>query len=88
MALHSVIILGVFKGASRIPPPGGRLDVIEVRNFMHSDHGRVACWYDDAPLPAGTEAIIFLGRESELEAFRIGTISDPTLRLAKWKGEC
>ena len=72
---HTVTVLGIFKNHQQLPLPPRRVEIIETQGFLQTEEGNVPCWDNERPLPAGTEAMVFLRWDSERRAFFLGTVA-------------
>lgn len=88
LTLHTAIVLGIVKGHPLLPLPPEPVAVMERRGFMQSEDGYWPCWDNEQPLPVGTEAMVFMRWDTDLRAFRLGSIADSTLRMAMSSRHC
>jgi hypothetical protein len=88
LTLHTAIVLGVFKRHPLLPLPVEPVALIERRGFMQSEDGLWPCWDNERPIPAGTEAIVYLHWHADLGGFWLASVRDRSLRMASSAREC
>ncbi len=72
--MHTTTLLKAFKADSRLPSVGEKLTLFEQKCQLCTEDGENPPWNASGPIPVG-QRIAFVVWDSDLRAFRIGTVS-------------
>ena len=71
--VHTTALLKIFKADPRLPSVGEKVTLFEQKCQLSTEDGENPPWDASGPIPAG-QRIAFVVWDSDLRAFRIGTV--------------